>query len=87
MHHKGHQPSASEASDAHQAEMQKMIADMMPSPSDPSRVLGVLERDLGHGHRALVVRDHVRAEIHVRVAGVGQKEIAEIQAWLKQNGK
>jgi hypothetical protein len=41
-----HQPSASEASDAHQAEMQKMIADMMPSPSDPASTKDFKQADM-----------------------------------------
>ncbi|ACK81909.1 MULTISPECIES: CopM family metallochaperone [Methylorubrum] len=118
MHHKGHQPSASEASDAHQAEMQKMIADMMPSPSDPASTKDFKQADMAMMHdmhvaytgnpdvdfRTHMIPHHKGAVAMAKVAlkhakdpatkqmaqkiiDDQEKEIAEIQAWLKQNGK
>lgn len=48
--HKGHAPAATEASDAHQAEMQKMIADMMPAPNDPPSTKAFKQADMAMMH-------------------------------------
>lgn len=116
--HKGHQPSATEASDTHQAEMQKMIADMMPAPSDPASTKDFKKADMAMMHdmhvpytgdpdvdfRTHMIPHHKGAVAMAQVAlkhakdpatkamaqkiiDDQEKEITEMQAWLKQHGK
>ncbi|KQO80511.1 hypothetical protein ASF36_09870 [Methylobacterium sp. Leaf90] len=116
--HKGHQPTAAEASGDHQAEMQKMIADMMPTPNDPASTKDFKQADMQMMHdmhvaytgnpdvdfRTHMIPHHQGAVAMAKVAlkhakdpttkamaqkiiDDQEKEITEMQAWLKQNGK
>ena len=116
--HKGHTPTATEASDAHQADMQKMIADMMPAPSDPASTKAFKQADMAMMHdmhvaytgdpdvdfRTHMIPHHQGAIDMAKVAlkhakdpktkamaqkiiDDQEKEIAEMQAWLKKNSK
>ncbi|MBY0298724.1 MAG: DUF305 domain-containing protein [Methylobacterium sp.] len=116
--HGAHQPTANEASDAHQAEMQKMIADMMPAPNDPPSTRDFKKADMAMMHamhvaytgnadidfRTHMIPHHQGAVEMAKVAlkhakdpktkamaqkiiDDQEKEIAEMQAWLKKNSK
>ncbi|GJE78537.1 CopM family metallochaperone [Methylorubrum suomiense] len=116
--HKGHQATAGEAGDAHQAEMQKMIADMMPAPNDPASTKDYKQADMKMMHdmhvaytgdpdvdfRTHMIPHHKGAVAMAQVAlkhakdpatkamaqkiiDDQEKEIAEMQDWLKKHGK
>lgn len=116
--HGAHKPTANEASDAHQADMQKMMADMMPAPGDAPSTVDFKKADMAMMHNMHVAytgnpdidfRTHMiphhqgaieMAKValkHAKDASTKQmaqkiiddqeKEIAEMQAWLKQRSK
>lgn len=116
--HKGHQSTATEAGGDHQAEMQKMIGDMMPAPGDAPSTVEFKKADMAMMHgmhvaytgdpdvdlRTHMIPHHQGAIAMAKVAlkyakdpaskamaqqiiDDQEKEIADMQAWLKKNGK
>lgn len=116
--HGAHKPTANEASDTHQAEMQKMIADMMPAPGDAPSTADFKKADMAMMHAMHVAytgnpdvdfrthmiphhqgavemakvalkhaKDSATKKMAQKIIDDQEKEIAEMQAWLKKNSK
>lgn len=116
--HGAHKPTANEASDAHQADMQKMMADMMPKPGDAPSTKDFKDADMAMMHNMHVpytgnadvdfrthmiphhqgaigmakvalkhAKDPATKQMAQKIIDDQEKEIAEMQAWLKQHGK
>lgn len=116
--HGAHKPTANEASDAHQADMQKMMTDMMPAPGDAPSTVDFKKADMTMMHNMHVAytgnpdidfrthmvphhqgaiemakvalkhaKDQTTKQMAQKIIDDQEKEIAEMQDWLKKNGK
>ena len=116
--HQGHEMAAGEKGGDHQADMQKMMADMMPAPGDAPSTVEFKKADMAMMHdmhvaytgdpdvdlRTHMIPHHKGAIAMAKVAlkyakdatsktmaqkmiDDQEKEVAEMEDWLKQRGK